>query len=146
MTTLLFGAEAFAASDAEVAHAAAEVAAGRAPSFLAYMIARGFALSRPFDFTADLGATQRLYTSFPVTPPGPTNRPPVATAQLVTTAEDTPASIALSASDPDGDALTYTVGAPAHGTLSGTAPNLTYTPAANYNGPDSFTSRSPTAR
>ena len=28
---------------------------------------------------------------------------------------------------------------PAHGTLSGTAPNLTYTPAANYNGPDSFT-------
>ena len=28
---------------------------------------------------------------------------------------------------------------PAHGTLSGTAPNLTYTPAADYNGPDSFT-------
>ena len=28
---------------------------------------------------------------------------------------------------------------PAHGTLSGTAPNLTYTPAANYNGADSFT-------
>src|SRR5262249_48608969 len=28
---------------------------------------------------------------------------------------------------------------PAHGTLSGTAPNVTYTPAANYNGADSFT-------
>src|SRR5204863_1652428 len=28
---------------------------------------------------------------------------------------------------------------PAHGTLTGTAPALTYTPAANYNGPDSFT-------
>ena len=28
---------------------------------------------------------------------------------------------------------------PSHGTLSGTAPNLTYTPAANYNGSDSFT-------
>ena len=28
---------------------------------------------------------------------------------------------------------------PAHGSLSGTAPNLTYTPAANYNGADSFT-------
>ncbi len=26
---------------------------------------------------------------------------------------------------------------PTHGTLSGTAPNLTYTPDANYNGPDS---------
>ena len=31
------------------------------------------------------------------------------------------------------------VTAPAHGTLSGSAPALTYTPAANYNGPDSFT-------
>ena len=28
---------------------------------------------------------------------------------------------------------------PAHGTLTGTVPNLTYNPAANYNGPDSFT-------
>jgi hypothetical protein len=28
---------------------------------------------------------------------------------------------------------------PAHGTLSGTAPNLTYTPAAGYVGPDSLT-------
>ncbi|HEX8939789.1 MAG TPA: cadherin-like domain-containing protein, partial [Candidatus Limnocylindrales bacterium] len=28
---------------------------------------------------------------------------------------------------------------PAHGSLSGSAPNLTYTPALNYNGPDSFT-------
>jgi hypothetical protein len=31
------------------------------------------------------------------------------------------------------------VTSPAHGTLSGTAPNVTYTPAANYNGSDSFT-------
>ncbi len=138
-TTLLFGGAAFSASDAEVVHAAAEVAAGRAPSFLAYMIARAFQLSRPFDFTADLGATQRLYTTFAVTPPGPLNRQPVANAQSVTTAEDTAKPIVLTASDPDGDALTYTVGTPAHGTLAGTAPNLTYTPAANYNGPDSFT-------
>ncbi len=29
--------------------------------------------------------------------------------------------------------------APAHGTLTGTAPNLTYTPTAGYTGPDSFT-------
>ena len=28
---------------------------------------------------------------------------------------------------------------PTHGVLTGTAPYLTYTPTANYNGPDSFT-------
>ena len=44
------------------------------------------------------------------------------------------------ATDVDGSPLTYAiVAAPAHGTLSGTAPALTYTPAANYNGADSFT-------
>ena len=40
----------------------------------------------------------------------------------------------------DGNPLTYSVVTqPGHGSLSGTAPNLTYTPAANYNGADSFT-------
>src|SRR5204862_3436682 len=35
--------------------------------------------------------------------------------------------------------LTFTVTAgPSHGALSGTAPNLTYTPTAGYFGPDSF--------
>jgi hypothetical protein len=140
-TTQLAGAVAFAASGVEVAHAAAEVAAGRAPSFLAYLIARAFALGRPFDFTADLGATQRLYVhGFAPTPPGEVNRPPVAAAQTVTTAEDTPTAVRLAGSDPDGDPLTFTIGsAPSHGTLSGHAPDLTYTPAADYDGPDSFT-------
>src|SRR6185436_17599581 len=31
------------------------------------------------------------------------------------------------------------VSSPSHGTLSGSGANLVYTPAANYNGPDSFT-------
>src|SRR5439155_1144040 len=70
----------------------------------------------------------------------PVNDPPVANAQSVTTAEDTAATITLTGSDVDGDALTYVVATqPAHGTLTGTAPNVTYTPALNYNGPDSFT-------
>src|SRR5207302_1826073 len=70
----------------------------------------------------------------------PVNDPPVANAQSVTTAEDTATAITLTGSDVDGDALTYAVATqPAHGTLTGTAPNMTYTPAANYNGPDSFT-------
>jgi lysophospholipase L1-like esterase len=65
---------------------------------------------------------------------------PTANAQSVTTNEDTAKAITLTGSDPNGDPLTFSVVTnPAHGTLSGTAPNLTYTPAANYNGPDSFT-------
>src|SRR5207302_658693 len=68
------------------------------------------------------------------------NHAPVAAAQTVTTAEDTAKAIVLTATDVDGDPLTYAiVGAPAHGALSGVAPTVTYTPAANYNGPDSFT-------
>ena len=53
--------------------------------------------------------------------------------------EDAPGAIVLSGSDAEGEPLSYSVvTAPAHGTLSGTAPNLTYTPNANYFGPDSF--------
>lgn len=68
------------------------------------------------------------------------NRPPVAAAQSLTTPEDTPASVMVGGTDPDANALTFAVvTTPAHGTLTGTPPNLTYTPALNYNGPDSFT-------
>jgi hypothetical protein len=68
------------------------------------------------------------------------NQPPVAQNQTVTTAEDAPLAITLTATDADGDTLTYgVVTAPAHGTLNGTAPNLTYTPALSFSGPDSFT-------
>src|SRR5262249_38138084 len=35
-------------------------------------------------------------------------------------------------------ALTFAYSQPAHGTVSGTAPNVTYTPAAGYTGADSF--------
>ena len=68
------------------------------------------------------------------------HQPEVAEALSFSTDEDTPRAVALSASDANGDALSYTVVAqPSHGALTGTAPSLTYTPAANYNGPDSFT-------
>ncbi len=67
------------------------------------------------------------------------NSPPVADAQSVTTDEDTPVAITLTGSDPEMGALTYSiVSGPAHGMLSGTPPNVTYTPDPNYNGPDSF--------
>jgi len=67
------------------------------------------------------------------------NDAPTATGQVLTTAEDVPLPITLTAADVEGDPLTWSVGSPMHGTLSGTAPNLTYTPAPDYNGADSFT-------
>lgn len=87
------------------------------------------------------GQSQTYNKSVDCTPlvAGPINRPPVASDQSVTTNEDTPVPITLIASDPDGDRLTYSYTLPLSGSLSGTAPNLIYTPNANFNGSDSFT-------
>jgi hypothetical protein len=66
---------------------------------------------------------------------------PVAVSQAgVAVTEDVAKAITLVATDADGgDTLTYTVTtAPLHGVLSGVAPNVTYTPVANYKGADSF--------
>ena len=66
---------------------------------------------------------------------------PTANSQTVSTLLNTATAVTLTGSDPNTPprTLTYTVTAsPTHGTLSGTAPNLTYTPTAGYVGPDSF--------
>ncbi len=64
---------------------------------------------------------------------------PVGGTQTVTTAEDSAVAVTLSATDDDGDALTFTVTTPpAHGTLAGTAPDLVYTPAADFHGTDTL--------
>lgn len=69
----------------------------------------------------------------------PVNDAPVAQPQSVTTAEDTALPLVLTASDPEGNPLTYWIqDAPAHGRIVGGA-NLSYVPDANYHGPDSFT-------
>lgn len=69
--------------------------------------------------------------------------PPVAVSDSATTAEDAAATVNVLANDtdPDGDTLTVAaVGTPAHGSTSINADGtITYTPAANYNGTDSFT-------
>jgi|GEM_PF-1903203 len=69
------------------------------------------------------------------------NDAPAASATSVTTDEDTPLSGQLSATDPEGDSLQFIlVGQPGHGTLTlGQDGAFTYTPAHDYNGPDSFT-------
>ncbi len=67
------------------------------------------------------------------------SNPPVAKSQEVATKEDVPLEIALAGSDADGDELTYmVVSKPNKGKLTGSAPDLTYTPDANVNGKDSF--------
>jgi hypothetical protein len=66
--------------------------------------------------------------------------PLAAVDQSITTLENTPAAVTLSGTVGNGGALSYrVVTQPAHGTLSGTAPNLVYTPAPDFNGTDSFT-------
>ena len=70
----------------------------------------------------------------------PVNDAPVAQDQKVVTDSDKPVAIVLTAQDVEGSPLTYRiVNQPRHGTLSGAAPNLVYTPASRYFGPDSFT-------
>ena len=71
----------------------------------------------------------------------PVNDQPVAYGQSVATLEDTTLPIALTASDIDGDALTYSVvSAPTHGALDATeGAAFTYTPDPNFYGADSFT-------
>jgi hypothetical protein len=67
-----------------------------------------------------------------------TSAAPVANAQSVNVPFNTATPITLTATG--AGTLTYSVVAnPAHGALTGTAPNLTYTPNASYTGTDSFT-------
>ena len=65
---------------------------------------------------------------------------PTADDQTVNVAFETAEAITLTGADGDGDELAFTVlTTPTHGVLSGTAPDLTYTPDADYVGADSFT-------
>jgi len=67
------------------------------------------------------------------------NQDPVAQGAEYTTPEDAALVINLEASDPDGDSLRFTVVTkPSNGTVSGEPPALSYTPAQNFNGEDSF--------
>ncbi|MCA9938168.1 MAG: tandem-95 repeat protein, partial [Anaerolineales bacterium] len=70
------------------------------------------------------------------------NDPPTAVDDSATTPEDTPITVDVLAndSDPNGDALTVSgVTQPTHGVVVNNGADVTYTPDADYNGPDSFT-------
>ncbi len=109
---------------------------GTAPD-LTYTPAPGYFGSDSFQF-ADSNGVQ---TSSPATVSITVVGAPTALAQSVTTAQEQSKAITLTGSDPNSPplAISFTVSAnPAHGTLSGTAPNLVYTPNSGYFGLDSF--------
>jgi VCBS repeat-containing protein len=125
------------ASFSQGAHGSVMLAAGK----LRYTPAPGFNGTDSFTYRASDSTLVSDLAAVTIDV-GAVNDAPVANDQGVTTAEDTAKEITLIASDADSDPLSYAViAAPGHGTLSGTAPNLTYTPAANYNGADAFTFR-----
>ena len=73
-------------------------------------------------------------------PTGGFNALAVANSQVVVTPVSAPKSITLSGSSCRGTAVTFSdVSTPAHGSLSGTAPNFVYSPDTGYTGPDRFT-------
>jgi hypothetical protein len=80
-----------------------------------------------------------IYCTYNLTSGGG-NHAPVANNQAVTVNQNTGKAIALTASDADGNPLTFAiVSVPTHGALTGTAPNINYQPNTGYVGTDSFT-------
>jgi subtilase family serine protease len=98
--------------------------------------ASGFGSMKIADVVADIGGGGG-------NPPG--NQPPTARNGSVTTTENHSVTGTLSASDPDGDALTFSiVNQPSHGSVRITNTStgaFTYSPGNNYSGSDSFTFR-----
>ena len=117
---------------------------GTAPN-LVYTPAAGYTGFDSFTFKANDGQVDSSIATMTIDVGTTGNRRPVAINQSVTTAQNTAKAITLTGTDPDGDPLNYAiVSSPAHGTLSGAPPNVTYLPATNYpggnfNGADSFT-------
>jgi hypothetical protein len=111
--------------------------AGTAPD-LVYTPAENFSGADSFTFEASDGQTNSLPAMVTLTV-WSVNDPPVADDQSVVTDEGTSLATTLTGSDVENDSLTFAVvEPPVHGELSGTAPDLVYTPAPNYSGPDAF--------
>ncbi len=69
----------------------------------------------------------------------PANDQPVASPQSISTTKNVSLPITISGIDPDGDPLTYSiVSSPIHGSLSGSPPNMVYTPNSGVTGADFF--------
>ncbi len=110
------------------------------PPTLTYVPAPDFHGADRFTFAVSDGELEAMATvRLTVTP---VNDAPVASALGATTVEGHPVSLTLSGSDVDGDRLTFeVVMAPAHGSLQGTPPDVTYSPAPGFAGGDIFSFR-----
>ncbi len=111
---------------------------GTAPNVI-YTPTTGYLGTDGFTFQAQNGLISSAPATVSITvSPGPLTALP----QSVNIGYNNAQAITLSGTDPNVPPLplTFSIGAfPTHGTLSGTAPNVIYTPTAGYYGPDSFT-------
>src|SRR5262249_34828592 len=126
---------------------------GNCPATITYTPAANYNGPDSFTFNANDGIAASNTATVSITV-NPVNDPPTANNVAVTTNEETPVTITLTASDIDSPNLTFTVvSGPSHGVVNPTsgpmtcAPNgtctapVTYTPAANFNSLDSFSFR-----
>ncbi len=114
---------------------------GTAPQ-LTYLPFAGASGSDSFQFFVNDGFTNspNATVAIEVLPAEPTSTAPIANGQSLTTGAAQPLSIVLSGRDTEQSTLNYNVTTqPQGGTLSGTAPNMTYTPDNGFTGVDSFT-------
>jgi VCBS repeat-containing protein len=106
---------------------------------LTYTPNMGFTGTDSFEFVARDGVLASNLSTITITVT-PGDHTPQADSQTVSLDEDGTLDIALTGSDPDGDPITFrVVDGPLHGALTGTPPQLIYTPDTDYFGPDSFT-------
>lgn len=112
---------------------------GTAPNLI-YTSTAAFTGEDSFTFKVNDGTVDSATATVTINVAAPPNTPPVADAQTVNAVEGVTKTITLTGSDEDDDTLTFTIlTQPANGTLSGTAPNLTYAPNPGFTGEDTFT-------
>ncbi|MEU0497212.1 Ig-like domain-containing protein [Mycobacterium sp. NPDC006124] len=104
--------------------------------------------SDSFTYTASDGSDASNVATVSITVTPVNDAPGAGNAVVPDVAENTPRTITLTGTDVDaGTTLTFTITQPSHGTLTGgtrvdaTSVSYTYTPNANYTGPDSFSYR-----
>ncbi len=93
-----------------------------------------------FYFRVSNGTRQSARATVNLTVTAVNDAPTVTARTDVTVTEDVPKAVNVTGTDVEGSSLTFAVQtAPAHGTTTVSGSAITYTPAANYNGSDTFT-------